>query len=114
MVVAVASTSAQPTPDGVGCGRAGEGVLDGVGVLDGEGLGEPAVDGVLDGAGGRGVADGGAVAATVGVGAGEVVAEGVGAGVLDALGVEDCVPAAGVWPPTDQIDAGTARKPPLR
>ncbi|HEV7465130.1 MAG TPA: hypothetical protein VGP96_02445 [Candidatus Dormibacteraeota bacterium] len=86
---------------------------DGAGVLDGEGVGEPAADGVLDGAGGRGVPDGGAVAETMG-GAEEAVAEGVGARVLDAVGVEDCDPAADFRPTTDQIDAGTARKPPPR
>jgi hypothetical protein len=103
------------TPDVVGCGIADEGVPgDGVGVSDGEGLGEPAAVGVLDGDAGMGVADGGAVAGTVGVGVEEAIAEGVGAVVPDALGVAECDPAADRLPLDDQMDAGTARKPPPR
>jgi hypothetical protein len=103
------------TPDVAGRGTAGEGVPgDGVGVSGGEGPGDPAAVGVLDGEAGPGVADGGAVTGTVGVGVEEAIAEGAGAGVPDALGVAECDPAADRVPLGDQMDAGTARKPPPR
>jgi hypothetical protein len=87
---------------------------DGVGVSGGEGPGEPAAVGVLDGDAGLGVADGGAVTGTVGVGVEEAIAEGGGAGVPDARGVAECDPTADRLPLDDQMDAGTARKPPPR